>query len=203
MDPKWVKLSKLLSFVTRHGATQLNIQIDQNGFISVAHLLNHDKFKNYSLYDIFKVVETNEKKRFQLMEINDELCIRANQGHSLQVDVEMKRLNDLDQDCFHGTFLNHWDKIKQIGLSRMNRIHIHLTTEKKYARSNCNLFIFIDIKQAIEDGIEFYMSSNNVILTKGINGILPPKYFKKVIDKDGLELPVSDSLVVSPNENKS
>lgn len=47
-------------------------------------------------------------------------------------------------------------------------------------RLNCNVFIWIDVELAMNDGIEFFISSNNVVLTKGINGILPPKYFKNV-----------------------
>lgn len=52
-------------------------------------------------------------------------------------------------------------------------------------RSSCDIYIEIDMSQAIIDGIEFYLSSNNVILTRGINGVLPPKYFKKVLKKNG------------------
>ena len=47
------------------------------------------------------------------------------------------------------------------------------------------MYIEIDLFKAIKDGISFYISSNNVILTEGIDGTLPPKYFKKVVGKDG------------------
>ena len=47
------------------------------------------------------------------------------------------------------------------------------------------MYIEIDMFKAIKDGINFYISSNNVILTEGIDGTLPPKYFKKVVSKDG------------------
>jgi 2'-phosphotransferase len=55
-------------------------------------------------------------------------------------------------------------------------------------RSSCDVYIHIDLFEAIKDGINFYISSNNVILTEGIDGILPPKYFKKVVSKKGEDM---------------
>jgi 2'-phosphotransferase len=52
-------------------------------------------------------------------------------------------------------------------------------------RSSCDIYIEIDMFAAIKDGIKFYISSNNVILTEAIDGVLNPKYFKKVIRKNG------------------
>lgn len=39
-----------------------------------------------------------------------------------------------------------------------------------------------------KDGVVFYKSSNNVILTEGLNGCLKPIYFAKVEDKEGRSL---------------
>jgi 2'-phosphotransferase len=69
----------------------------------------------------------------------------------------------------------------------MGRNHIHLAAGYKEdvlsgMRANCDLIIEIDLKTAMHDGIAFFLSENNVILTKGINGILPTKYFKRVTD---------------------
>jgi 2'-phosphotransferase len=52
-------------------------------------------------------------------------------------------------------------------------------------RGTCDIYIEIDMFAAIKDGIKFYVSSNNVILTEGVDGALSPKYFKKVIRKNG------------------
>ena len=69
----------------------------------------------------------------------------------------------------------------------MNRNHIHLATgvseDSKVVsgmRSNCNILIYIDMELAMKDGIKFFKSKNNVVLTEGINGILSTKYFKCV-----------------------
>ena len=55
-------------------------------------------------------------------------------------------------------------------------------------RQSCDIYITIDMFAAIKDGIDFYISTNNVILTEGINGVLPPKYFKKVVSKKGEDM---------------
>lgn len=74
----------------------------------------------------------------------------------------------------------------------MSRNHIHFAVgypgEKDVIsgmRKTCDIYIEIDIVQAIKDGIDFFLSANNVVLSPGINGVLPPKYFKVVKDKTG------------------
>lgn len=52
-------------------------------------------------------------------------------------------------------------------------------------RATCDIYIQIDMEAAIKEGIKFYISSNNVILTEGVDGVLSPKFFKKVIRKNG------------------
>jgi 2'-phosphotransferase len=52
-------------------------------------------------------------------------------------------------------------------------------------RSTCDIYIEIDMEAAMKDGIKFYISSNNVILTEGVDGALSPKYFKKVMHRNG------------------
>ena len=50
-------------------------------------------------------------------------------------------------------------------------------------RSSCDVFIQADVEKCLKDGIKWYQSSNKVYLTRGIDGKLPLKYFKKVIFK--------------------
>lgn len=74
----------------------------------------------------------------------------------------------------------------------MARNHIHFavgypgdTEVISGMRKTCDVYIEIDIVKAIQDGIDFYISNNNVILTAGIDKVLPPKYFKVVKDRAG------------------
>ena len=75
-----IKLSKLLSYVLRHGAKKMNINMDSSGCVLISELLLLPKFKTYTLKDIERVVKQNDKQRFAIV---DHSKIRANQGHSL------------------------------------------------------------------------------------------------------------------------
>lgn len=95
----------------------------------------------------------------------------------------------------HGTYFKFWNLIKDQGLKRMSRNHMHFAPGMPKdngvisgMRSSCDVYIEIDMFAAIKDGISFYISSNNVILTEGLDGVLPPQYFKRVISRKGDDL---------------
>ncbi|CAG8839621.1 6053_t:CDS:2, partial [Gigaspora margarita] len=109
-------------------------------------------------------------------------------------NLELEEITDPLQfpEVIHGTYLRNWKNIESEGLSKMARNHIHLATglfgtESVISgmRKNCDLFIYINLSKALEDGIRFFRSANEVILTEGVNGLLNPKYFLKVVDKYG------------------
>lgn len=123
-------------------------------------------------------------------EFDGELLIRANQGHTMKVvesDLLLEQVEDSAEigDCVHGTYLVHWPFIKRQGLSKVARNHIHLANgmpedgKIRGMRSTAELFIYVDVKSAMEDGIVFYKSKNDVILTIGFDGWMPVKYFAK------------------------
>ncbi|XP_043982943.1 tRNA 2'-phosphotransferase 1 isoform X2 [Gambusia affinis] len=185
-----------MSYVLRHGATQMGLQMTADGFLFVEDLLVHPQFHLYTLEDVERVVSTNDKQRFKLRSHPEDgrLQIRANQGHSLQVmDLELKPVLAGSPDCpaeaVHGSYLRNWPSIRQQGLSRMNRTHIHLSTGLpgedgviSGMRKNCDLAVFIDVPRALADGIEFFWSENAVLLTAGdAEGKLLPKYFTRAL----------------------
>lgn len=191
-----VRLSKSLSHVLRHGASQMGFQMSTDGFLFVEDLLHHPQFHSYSLDDVKRVVETNDKQRFKLQPHpdNGRLQIRANQGHSLQVkDLELKPVLTGSPNCpaeaIHGSYLRNWTSIQQHGLSRMKRTHIHLAPGLPEEdgvisgmRKDCDLAIFIDVPKALSDGIQFFWSENGVLLTAGdTEGKLAPKYFSRAL----------------------
>ncbi|KAJ7380030.1 tRNA 2'-phosphotransferase 1 [Desmophyllum pertusum] len=171
-----IQLAKALSYILRHGAAKEGLQMTE-GFIFVDNLLKLQQFQRYSEDDIKKIVGDNDKQRFALRSdpTTDRLQIRANQGHTMEVD-------DLDLDLItdhceaptvvHGTYQNcSWPQIKTQGLSRMSRNHIHFAPGEPGEegviigmRSSCEILIFINLKKALGDGFKFYRSSNNVIL---------------------------------------
>lgn len=191
------------------------MEISNSGYIKVLDILNHKSFKNlYSVDDILRIVKTNDKQRFTIIHDKDtDLQICANQGHSIQVsteifevlihwllsclqnvDVELKPVAlDEEIEVIHGTSFKNWEKIKTEGLSRMKRNHIHFATGRPTdrnvisgVRNNAQIFIYINLWLAISEGLKFYRSINNVILSTGDeNGIIKPKYFFKVCGNKG------------------
>ena len=112
--------------------------------------------------------------------------IRANQGHSIDgVVVKMYtiRIKDVNEYpiIIHGTTFKNWQLIKESGyLDKMSRHHIHFANgydAKSGFRKNSQVLIEIDLTQAVEDKIPFFVSENGVILTPGKDGKLDKKYF--------------------------
>lgn len=98
-------------------------------------------------------------------------------------------------NAIHGTFYSCWNAIKEKGLHRMGRNHIHFapgTIQEGCAtiRANVDIYIYIDVKKALKDGIPFFKASNNVILSPGDKfGFIGPCYFSKVVNaKNGKQL---------------
>ncbi|XP_008119587.1 tRNA 2'-phosphotransferase 1 isoform X4 [Anolis carolinensis] len=174
-DPD-VRLSKALSYTLRHGADKLGLAMGADGFVDVAEILRLPQFKAWSLEDVQRVVETNEKQRFALRPHPSDahLQIRANQGHSLQVSelelVPLLNPSDFPEIVAHGTYLHHWPAIRKDGLSRMGRSHIHLAPGLPGDAA------------VLSDGIPFFRSANGVILTPGdAQGLLLPCYFREAL----------------------
>jgi RNA:NAD 2''-phosphotransferase len=131
------------------------------------------------------------------------LCIRANQGHSIKSVTSEELLSEIDPvelthlQIIHGTNKTAWDNhIRNDGLNKMNRNHIHFAAGMpgddgviSGMRRTCQIYIYINGEACAQDGIKFFRSDNGCILTSGIAGVLPCKYFKSVIDaKSGKDI---------------
>ena len=193
-------LSRFLIKLLRHKALDYNLNIDSNGFIECSELLNLSQLKNVIIEDIFKIVDSCNKKRFTIKLVNNKYYIAANQGHSLKIKSDLLKPITLEnyhnyenKDIIHGSFLRAKNKILKQGLSKMKRIHIHFTTKIdpnkviSGIRRSCEIYIYINMEKALQDGYLFYESPNGVILCPGDSrGFLPPEYFIKVINKKDL-----------------
>jgi 2'-phosphotransferase len=174
-----------------------------DGYVLMSDLLSHQKYKSLgvTLEEIKGIVRNNDKQRFTLArEIDangkDVVLIRANQGHSIAVDVEMNPLLSVDQFpnvVIHGTNNEAWKSIRVQGLSCMGRNHIHMASGKPKEdgvisgmRVSSSVLIYIDFENALSSGIKFYKSSNGVILSPGNDlRVIPPQFFLKVEDRHG------------------
>ncbi|XP_050406216.1 tRNA 2'-phosphotransferase 1 [Patella vulgata] len=190
-----VKLSKSLSWLLRHGAEKAGLHFSPGGFLYVEEILNKPQFKSFTEADIRQVVETNDKKRFAL-QTDDEgkLQVRANQGHTLQVDdLELTPVTSPANYpiVIHGTNMTAWNSIKTQGLSRMRRTHIHFATGEpgdsgviSGMKSSCDVLIYLNLHKMLQDNQSVFISANGVILSPGDQqGIIQPVYFKQVINR--------------------
>lgn len=192
-----VQLSKTLSYVLRHGAATEGIPIRSDGYVQLRQLLAHPLFAGYRVDDIKKVVSSSDKKRFELtLEEGTEL-IRAAQGHSMVLEnMKYELITDasLYPNVIHGTYSEVLPLIREQGLKRMARTHIHFAPALPEngvisgMRGSADVVIYIDMAKAMGDGIQFYVSSNQVILTAGIDGCLPPRYFMRITDRQGRDI---------------
>jgi len=131
----------------------------------------------------------------------DAWWIRATQGHSI-ADVDDDRLlrqlqrNDpnLPEFIVHGTkraCLDGHSGIRQRGLlagghaGQSHRAHVHFNTQIEGVtsgmRDDSEVAVWVNLHRAILD-MHFYISSNGVILSRGLQGVIPKEYFHKVID---------------------
>jgi len=165
--------SKTLSYLLRHNPEDLNM--DSNGWVSVDDILRK---LNMTIDDLKEVVKTNDKKRFGF---NDDITkIRANQGHSISVDVQLKEVEP-PKFLYHGTSPSFVREIiRSGGLSKMRRQHVHLSADretavnvgKRHSKYLDPAIFTVRSYDMYEDGYKFFLSENNVWLTEYV----PKKY---------------------------
>ncbi|XP_011299065.1 tRNA 2'-phosphotransferase 1 isoform X1 [Fopius arisanus] len=192
-----VRISKRLSYLLRHGAVQEGLHINPDGFVPLRELL--EKLPECTIVDIRRIVSTNSKGRFTLVESEDEgPQIKANQGHSLASvnRLSLKEVSNPNFEIIHGTSFANWAQIKCRGLSRMRRNHIHFSKGLDSARglrSSAQVFIFIDYSKSSADGIKFFESENGVVLSPGdACGVIETRYFSRVSTRDNKILSIDN-----------
>jgi 2'-phosphotransferase len=191
-----VSISKTMTWILRHKAIDLGLKVDSSGWVSVDSILLLDEMKGVDENLVKKIVGDDSKKRFEIKTENGTLMIRAVQGHSKGFENILNDSESLSEIkmplkvCVHGTTKKAWELIKQEGLKCMERLHMHFATGEpgdneviSGMRKDCKVMIYVNMKSAMDDGIKFYLSKNNVILTNGIDGKLSVKYFENVIFK--------------------
>jgi 2'-phosphotransferase len=180
----------------RNTGTMANVTGGNPFFVKYRAVPRVNRFSGWREEDVRQVVASCDKQRFALKEdaATGLLLIRANQGRSIRdVVVDMEEIRcaaDAPDKVIHGTTRGAWEAIREQGLSRMRRQHIHCAAGEpgdagviSGMRKACQIFIYIDVAAALADGFKFYRSANNVILCPGNEaGILPARYFAKVKD---------------------
>lgn len=170
--------SKFIALILRHKPETVGISLDEHGWANVDELIEGvNKTHHLDRKLLERIVREDEKQRYSFNE--DKTLIRANQGHSVPVDVELEECVPPDV-LFHGTGEKYVSSIWEKGLLAKSRLYVHLSadveTALKVGQRHGKPFVFvIDGRQMHADGYRFYRSVNGVWLTREV----PVRYLKE------------------------
>jgi putative RNA 2'-phosphotransferase len=120
------------------------------------------------------VVRKNSKQRFAIS--SDGQAIRANQGHSVEVDLGYAPAMP-PAVLYHGTASHNLASIRAVGLNRHERHHVHLSTIVAAARQigsrhGQSVVLAVDAARMHREGHTFFVTPNGVWLVARV----PPEY---------------------------
>lgn len=159
------QLSKRLSYLLRHAPEKAGVILEPGGWVPLAPLLH---YLNVSREMVERVVAGNDKRRFSL----DGDRIRANQGHSVPVDLQLV-LHVPPAMLYHGTHPGAVEAIRRDGLNPMSRHHVHLskdedTARKVGARRGQPVILTVQTQEMYRAGFLLYRSENGVWLVDSV-----------------------------------
>ncbi|MFD8967653.1 RNA 2'-phosphotransferase [Streptomyces sp. NPDC059568] len=175
-ERRTVKVSKYLSKHLRHQPERIGIALDANGWVAVDELIRAAGEHGFRITraELDHVVAVNDKRRFTV----DGDRIRANQGHTVTVDLELPPAEP-PAYLYHGTVARHLDAIRAEGLRPMSRHHVHLSPDRETAtrvgaRRGRPIVLSVDAEAMHRGGLVFHVSANGVWLTDAV----PPRYLR-------------------------
>ncbi len=164
--------SKFISLILRHRPEVIGIALDEHGWANVDELIaGVSKTHPLDRELLEEIVRTDEKQRYSFNE--DKTLIRANQGHSIPVDVELEEVQP-PKYLYHGTGEKYVSSIEKQGLISKSRLYVHLskeyeTAKKVGSRHGKPVVYRIQAQRMSEAGIIFFRSVNGVWLTKRVS----------------------------------
>ena len=171
--------SRFISLILRHKPETVGITLDEHGWANVKDLIEGiKKTRPFDMDMLEEIVRTDNKQRYSFNE--DKTLIRANQGHSISVDVELKKAVPPDI-LYHGTGEKYVSSIDKEGLLPKSRLYVYLSKDEDTAvnvgkRHGKPVVYKVDARKMQEDGFEFFLSVNGVWLTNEV----PVKYIFKL-----------------------
>ena len=173
-------ISKYMSLILRHKPDVIGIELDEHGWANVNDLISGIEKDNHGFnFELLEeIVRTDSKQRYSFN--GDKSLIRANQGHSINVDVELKE-KEPPEYLYHGTGEKYVESINQDGLIPKSRLYVHLSKDIKTAenvgkRHGKEIIYRINSGRMYRNGYKFYLSENGIWLTKEA----PVKYLEMV-----------------------
>ena len=171
-------ISRFMSLILRHKPETIGISLDEHGWANVDELIEGiAKTREFNMDILEEVVKTDNKQRYSFNE--DKTLIRANQGHSIPVDVELDEVEP-PAELWHGTGEKYVESIDKIGLIPKSRLYVHLSKDSDTAtnvgrRHGKPVLYTVKTGDMFKDGYKFFLSKNGVWLTKEV----PVKYLEK------------------------
>ena len=168
---KQKNISKFISLILRHKPEIIGISLDEHGWAKVSELIEGiSKQYDFNMEMLEEIVSTDEKQRYSFNE--DKTLIRANQGHSISVDVELEKIEP-PEFLWHGTGEKYVSSIDKQGLISKTRLYVHLSSNKetaiKVGKRHGKPFLYkIKSKEMWQKGFVFFLSKNGVWLTKEV-----------------------------------
>lgn len=166
--------SKFISLVLRHRPEIIGVRLEYHGaWAPVKAVL---KGAGLTMEELELIVETDEKGRYSFNE--DKTKIRANQGHSVEVDLGLEPVRPPDK-LYHGTVGRFLGSIQKEGLKAGERQFVHLSADVETAlgvgrRRGKPVVLQVDAGRMYDDGYQFFLSANGVWMTKEA----PAEYIK-------------------------
>ncbi len=171
--------SRFISLILRHKPQVIGISLDKHGWARVDELIDGiAKTRPFNMAMLEEIVRTDNKQRYSFNE--DKTLIRANQGHSIAVDLELEEKTP-PKMLWHGTGEKYVESIDENGLIPKTRLYVHLSSDydtavKVGGRHGKPVVYEVDTEKMSADGFVFYRSVNDVWLTKRVL----PEYLKKL-----------------------
>lgn len=169
MSSSQVAKSKFLSLVLRHKPEAIDLSLDAEGWATIEDLLSRAGAHGMQMtrQELEHIVATSDKSRFAIS--SDGLKIRANQGHSVSVDLQLKPQVP-PEILYHGTVVRFLPSIRAQGLIKGQRHHVHLSLERKTAQavgSRRGEAVILEIRSGEMGRADhkFFCSENGVWLT--------------------------------------
>lgn len=163
--------SKFISLILRHKPEVIGITLDEHGWANVDKLIKGiNKTHPLDMDILERIVAEDEKQRYSFNE--DKTLIRANQGHSIPVDVELEEVEP-PEILYHGTGEKYVKYIDEQGLIPKSRLYVHMSKDEETARKvGCRhgkpVIYIVKSGEMYRDHEKFYRSVNGVWLTKHV-----------------------------------
>lgn len=173
-----IRTSRFISMVLRHKPEAIGITLDEHGWADVQALIaGVSKKYPLDMRTLEEIVRTDDKGRYSFN--GDRTKIRANQGHSVPVDVELQETAP-PEILYHGTGEKYTASIDETGLDPKSRLYVHLSSDRETAvrvgaRHGSPVVYEVLAGRMHEDGFPFYLSANGVWLTKSV----PKEYLRR------------------------